>query len=100
MFGLPPPPFDNPSSFEKVKLCGPTPPASFQLPQEGKIREWGVSNETTWGVAKMEEAARKLGVKAPVAIQNDGACWVLAYWPNTGPPTAYFWHTLTHRLNI
>jgi hypothetical protein len=42
-------------------------------PQEGKIREWGVSNETTFGVCRMAEAAKRLGVKPPVSIQNDGA---------------------------
>jgi aryl-alcohol dehydrogenase-like predicted oxidoreductase len=40
-------------------------------PQEGKIREWGLSNETAFGVCKMCEVAKRLGVKPPVAIQND-----------------------------
>jgi aryl-alcohol dehydrogenase-like predicted oxidoreductase len=67
--------------------------------QEGKIKEWGVSNETTFGVCTICEAARKLGVKPPVAIQNDGAsglrmlfhkrmrkmCFALHAWPSCLP---------------
>ncbi|GLC33117.1 hypothetical protein PLESTB_000368700 [Pleodorina starrii] len=43
------------------------------LIQEGKIRHWGLSNETTYGVCQMCEAAKRLGVPPPVSIQNDFA---------------------------
>ncbi|PRW59049.1 aldo keto reductase [Chlorella sorokiniana] len=42
-----------------------------QLIKEGKVRHWGLSNETPFGVCKMCEAAAKLGVPPPVSIQND-----------------------------
>ncbi|GBF87712.1 hypothetical protein Rsub_00423 [Raphidocelis subcapitata] len=45
--------------------------AMGQLIREGKVREWGLSNETTYGVCQMCETAKRLGVKLPVAIQND-----------------------------
>ena len=37
----------------------------------GKIREWGVSNETSFGVCSLVEACTRLGVKRPATIQND-----------------------------
>ena len=36
----------------------------------GKIRHYGLSNETAWGVCEFRRVARKLGVPAPVTIQN------------------------------
>ncbi|GFR50541.1 hypothetical protein Agub_g12815 [Astrephomene gubernaculifera] len=51
---------------EQVRVMG-------ELIKEGKIRHWGVSNETSYGVAQMCEAARRLGVPPPVSIQNDFA---------------------------
>ncbi|MEO8004949.1 MAG: aldo/keto reductase [Betaproteobacteria bacterium] len=36
----------------------------------GKIRHYGLSNESAWGVCKFREAAKELGVPAPVTIQN------------------------------
>ena len=36
----------------------------------GKVRAWGVSNETAWGVAKWASTAEKLRVGAPAAVQN------------------------------
>ena len=36
----------------------------------GKIRHYGLSNETTWGVCAFRQAARELGVPGPVTIQN------------------------------
>jgi len=36
----------------------------------GKIRYYGLSNETAWGVCQFREAARKLGVPGPVTLQN------------------------------
>ncbi len=45
--------------------------AVAELIQQGKIRHWGVSNETTFGVCKFCELAAKLGLPPPVSIQND-----------------------------
>lgn len=36
----------------------------------GKIRHYGLSNETAWGVCQFREAARELGVPGPVTLQN------------------------------
>jgi aryl-alcohol dehydrogenase (NADP+) len=36
----------------------------------GKIRHYGLSNETAWGVCQFREAARKLGLPGPVTLQN------------------------------
>lgn len=36
----------------------------------GKIRHYGLSNETTWGVCEFWRAARELGVPGPVTLQN------------------------------
>jgi len=36
----------------------------------GKIRHYGLSNETAWGVCHFHEAARDLGLPGPVTIQN------------------------------
>ena len=36
----------------------------------GKIRYYGLSNETAWGVCEFQRAAKELGVAGPVAIQN------------------------------
>ncbi len=36
----------------------------------GKIRHYGLSNETTWGVCEFHRAAKELGVPGPVTIQN------------------------------
>eukprot|EP00798_Chlamydomonas_sp_ICE-L_P012566 gene12566-15788_t len=41
------------------------------LIKEGKVRHWGLSNETAFGVCKMVETAKKLGVPPPITIQND-----------------------------
>jgi aryl-alcohol dehydrogenase-like predicted oxidoreductase len=38
--------------------------------REGKVRHWGVSNETAWGVAEFSRTARELGLPAPITIQN------------------------------
>lgn len=40
------------------------------LIDEGKIRHWGLSNETTFGVCELIRGADKLGVPRPVSIQN------------------------------
>ena len=38
--------------------------------QSGRIRHYGLSNETTWGVSAFQRAARALGVPGPVTTQN------------------------------
>ena len=37
----------------------------------GKVKHWGVSNETTFGVCKLCELAKQLGMPPPVSIQNN-----------------------------
>jgi aryl-alcohol dehydrogenase (NADP+) len=36
----------------------------------GKIRHYGLSNETAWGVCEFRRIARELGVPGPVTVQN------------------------------
>jgi aryl-alcohol dehydrogenase-like predicted oxidoreductase len=36
----------------------------------GKIRHYGLSNETAWGVCEFQRVARELGVPGPVTVQN------------------------------
>ncbi|HEV2977041.1 MAG TPA: aldo/keto reductase [Casimicrobiaceae bacterium] len=36
----------------------------------GKIRHYGLSNETAWGVCEFQRVAKELGVAGPVTIQN------------------------------
>jgi aryl-alcohol dehydrogenase (NADP+) len=38
--------------------------------EAGKIRYYGLSNESAWGVCEFRRAARELGVPGPVTIQN------------------------------
>ena len=45
--------------------------ALARLVEEGKIRAWGLSNETTFGLCKFAEAAQRLGAPPPVSLQND-----------------------------
>ena len=42
-----------------------------ELIKAGKIRYWGLSNETAYGVTMMCETAKRLGVPLPITIQND-----------------------------
>ena len=44
--------------------------AMAALIKAGKIRHYGLSNETTWGVCEFQRAAREQGVPGPVTIQN------------------------------
>lgn len=37
----------------------------------GKIRQFGVSNDTAWGITQYCALAEKLGVKKPVSVQNE-----------------------------
>jgi aryl-alcohol dehydrogenase (NADP+) len=36
----------------------------------GRIRHWGLSNETAWGVCEFRRIARELSVPGPVTVQN------------------------------
>lgn len=45
--------------------------ALSDLIQEDKLRAWGLSNETTYGVCMFEQAASELGAPPPVSVQND-----------------------------
>jgi len=36
----------------------------------GKIRHYGLSNETAWGVCEFQRAAKSLGLPGPVTLQN------------------------------
>ena len=40
------------------------------LVKAGKIRHWGLSNETAWGVCEFHRVARELGVPGPATLQN------------------------------
>ena len=44
--------------------------AMAALIRAGKIRYYGLSNETSWGVVAFRQAARELGVPGPVTVQN------------------------------
>ena len=44
--------------------------AMAALIDAGKIRHYGLSNETAWGVCEFRHVARDLGVPGPVTIQN------------------------------
>jgi aryl-alcohol dehydrogenase-like predicted oxidoreductase len=67
MFGAP--------EFEPAKERG-GPPIDEQvaglgsLIKAGKIRHYGLSNETAWGVCEFRRVAREQGVPGPVTIQN------------------------------
>jgi len=54
---------DGPSIHEQVE-------GMAALIKAGKIRHYGLSNETAWGVCAFRHAARELGVPGPVTIQN------------------------------
>lgn len=38
--------------------------------KQGKVRFWGVSNETAWGVTEFSRVAERIGAPKPVSIQN------------------------------
>jgi len=44
--------------------------AMAALIKAGKIRHYGLSNETAWGIGEFRRAARALGVAGPVTTQN------------------------------
>ncbi|MGH8694405.1 MAG: aldo/keto reductase [Burkholderiales bacterium] len=54
---------DGPSIHEQVAGMG-------AMIKAGKIRYYGLSNETAWGVCEFRRAARELGVPGPVTLQN------------------------------
>jgi aryl-alcohol dehydrogenase-like predicted oxidoreductase len=41
-----------------------------KLIRQGKIRQWGLSNETAWGLMKAISLSDKLGMLRPLTIQN------------------------------
>lgn len=40
------------------------------LISQGKIRHWGLSNESAWGIMKFIQIADELGVPRPLSVQN------------------------------
>jgi aryl-alcohol dehydrogenase (NADP+) len=54
---------EGPGIAEQVEAMG-------ALVRAGKIRHWGLSNETAWGIAAFRRTARELGVPGPVTVQN------------------------------
>ena len=54
---------EGPGIAEQVEAMG-------ALIKAGKIRHYGLSNETAWGVAEFHRAAKTLGVPGPVTLQN------------------------------
>ncbi|MET0346414.1 MAG: aldo/keto reductase [Casimicrobiaceae bacterium] len=44
--------------------------AMAALIKAGKIRHYGLSNETAWGICEFRRAARELGVPGPITTQN------------------------------
>ena len=38
--------------------------------KQGKVRHWGVSNETAWGVTEFSRVAERIGAPKPISIQN------------------------------
>ena len=54
---------DGPSIREQVE-------GMTAMIKAGKIRYYGLSNETSWGVCEFHRVARELGVAGPVTIQN------------------------------
>jgi len=64
------------TEFEPAKERTGGPPIEEQvegmaaLIKAGKIRYYGLSNETAWGVCEFQRVARALGVPGPVTVQN------------------------------
>ena len=54
---------EGPSIREQVE-------AMAALIEAGKIRHFGLSNETTWGVCEFHRVAKELGAPGPVTLQN------------------------------
>ena len=67
---------------EQVKAVG-------TLIAEGKVRHWGLSNETAYGVTMMHVTAHNLGVPPPISIQVQragGRLWARGERVPTAPP--------------
>ena len=63
------------TAFDPAKETGGPPvreqvEAMAALIAAGKIRHYGLSNETAWGVCEFHRVARELGVPGPVTLQN------------------------------
>jgi aryl-alcohol dehydrogenase (NADP+) len=54
---------DGPTIYEQVE-------GMTRLIDAGKIRYYGLSNESAWGVCEFRRVARELGVAGPVTLQN------------------------------
>lgn len=58
----------------KEKAAGPSIAEQVEgmaaMIRAGKIRHYGLSNESTWGVCEFHRAAKALGVPGPVTLQN------------------------------
>lgn len=52
-------------AFDEIVTC------MGELIEEGLIREWGLSNESSFGVCAWVESCKRLGVRPPISIQND-----------------------------
>lgn len=50
-----------------------------EMVQEGKLRAFGLSNETTWGMARWIDRAEAIGGPRPVTIQNEYSLMARAY---------------------
>jgi aryl-alcohol dehydrogenase-like predicted oxidoreductase len=51
--------------------CMRRPGATVRCACAGKVRHWGLSNESAYGVTMFCETAKRLGVPLPITIQND-----------------------------
>ncbi|NMH61381.1 aldo/keto reductase [Alteromonas ponticola] len=47
----------------------------------GKIRHWGLSDETPWGIATYLKLCEEMGVERPVSIQNEFSLLHTKDWP-------------------
>jgi len=57
-----------------TKVTGPSPQDVIatmnELVESGKVRQWGISNETPWGTMKYMHYATAAGKALPVSVQN------------------------------
>jgi aryl-alcohol dehydrogenase-like predicted oxidoreductase len=49
--------------------------------ESGKIRHWGLSDDTTWGIHTYLNLCDELGVAKPVSIQNEFSLLHIKDWP-------------------
>lgn len=49
--------------------------------KEGKIRHWGLSDDTPWGIHTYLSLCEELGVPKPVSIQNEFSLLHVKDWP-------------------